>query len=513
MSKVKVNPRQRFINLMYLVLLAMLALSIPDTVLSAFDSISDNLVNSTQRTKNETTDYVNYFEQNRLKNDEKRNMPAYEKAIASREIIKDLEVFIDSLKETFVTRAGGYKAQTSEINSPENTDITNRFFQKEKNASLLKEKIKAAQQKLQLLFPENQRADLDLKPFIGDGTTSAGKKLSWEEKNFGPETPAVAAYAMLSMFSADAAVTENTLVKKLLGRLDETVLNLDSYMAVATAPTSYVLAGQPYSASVYLTSFDSQKNFSIAVGGQPLRVENGMGKYAVNTNNPGIYNWKGVITVKQADGKVKSYTTPEQTFQVVQPAATISASKMNVLYAGIENPVEIASAGIPDNQLAVKLKGSGSLRKVSSGYEYSVDADAIGQRVTFEVTANQNGKVIPVGKQEFRIKRIKDPIAKVAGKNSGTITAIALRNQGFLFASLDDFEFDIKFAIVRFNVIKIGANRDIVSARNVGADFNAEVKNLLGTLVPGNRVIFDNVVAKGPDGKERLLNSIILNII
>lgn len=513
MSKVKVNPRQRFISLMYLVLLAMLALSIPDTLLNAFDSINDNLVNSSKRTKKETNDYLTYFEQNRLKNDSNRNLAAYQKAVASREIVKGLEIFIDSLKDTFAKRAGGFNEQKLGMNNPENTDITNRFFQKEKNANLLKERIKTAQNKLQLLFPEGERADLDLKPFISDGVSQTGKKISWEEKNFGSETPAIAAYAILSMFSSDAAVTENTLIKKLLGRLDETVLNLDNYVALATAPSSYILAGQPYTASVYLTSYDSQQNFSIAVNNQAIKVDNGMGKYAVNTNNPGVYNWKGVITVKQADGKLKSYTTQEQTYQVVQPAATISASRMNVVYAGIENPIEIASAGIPDNQLTVKLNGSGSLRKVNSGYEYTVDGNAIGQKITLEVTANQNNKLVPLGKQEFRIKRIKDPVAKVAGKNAGTITAIALRNQAFIYANLDDFEFDVKFTILRFNLIKIGVNREIVSARNNGADFNAEVKNILGTLVAGNRVIFDNVIAKGPDGKERLLNSIILNII
>ncbi len=513
MSKVKVNTRQRFISLMYLVLLAMLALSIPDTVLNAFDHINDNLVNSTKRTKKETTDYLTYFEQNRLKNDLNRNTPVYKKALASREIIKNLEIFIDSLKETFAIRAGGYTEQKLGMNSPENTAITNRFFQKEKNANLLKERIKVAQHKLQLLFPESEKDNLDIKPFISGGISQAGKKISWEEKNFGPETPAIAAYAILSMFSSDAAVTENTLVKKLLGRFDETVLNLDNYIAVATAPSSYVLAGQPYTASVYLTSYDSQQNFSMAVNNQALKVNNGMGKYIVSTNNVGTYNWKGVITVKQADGKLKSYTTQEQAYQVVKPAVTVSASRMNVVYAGIDNPIEIASAGVRDNQISVKLKGSGSLRKVNSGYEYSVDGDATGQKVTLEVAANQNGKLIFVGKQEFRIKRIKDPVAKVAGKNAGTITAVALRNQSFIYANLDDFEFDVKFTILRFNLIKIGVNREIISVRNIGADFNTDVKNILGNLVSGNRVIFDNVIAKGPDGKERLLNSIILNIL
>ncbi len=513
MSKVKVNPRQRFISLMYLVLLAMLALSIPDTVLNAFNNISDNLTNGTERVKKETNDYMSYFEQNRLKNDTARNMPAYRKAVAARDVVKELDFFIDSLKTAFIQRAGGLDEETFLLNSPENTDITNRFFQKEQNASLLKNKIQNVQTRLATLFSEDERKDLNLKPDIRDAASGSNKKLSWEDHNFGPETPATAALAILSMFSSDAANTENLVVKKILGRLDETILNLDNYVAVAAAPSSYVLAGQPYSAAVYLTSYNSQQKSTMSVNNQSIQVVNGVGNYNVNTSNPGIYSWKGLITVKQTDGKYKTYTTPEQTYQVAKPAATIAATRMNVVYAGIENPIEIASAGIPDDQLSVVLKGAGSLKKVGKGYEYFVNGDAIGQRVVFEVVAKLNGNSVPIGSQEFRIKRIKDPIAKVAGKTAGTMTAVALRNQGFIFASLDDFEFDIKFSIVRFNLIKIGGNRDVVTARNNGGDFNNEVKNILETITPGNRVIFDNVIAVGPDGKERLLNSIIINII
>lgn len=512
MSKAKVNPRQRFINLMYLVLLAMLALSIPDTVLNAFNHISNNLKSGAERTKKESSDYLNYFEQNRLKNDTARNMPAYRKAMESRQIVAELESYIDSLKTVFVERAGGLDTETNLLNSPENTDITNRFFQKEKNASALKAKIEASQAKLKALFPESERAQLTLKPDLSNINFLNGQKLNWEEHYFGPETPATAAHALLTMFKSETSETENTIIKRLLGRLDETVLNLDQYVAVAAAPSSYVLAGQPYTASVYLTSYDSKKNASMKVNNQNIQVVDGVGSYKINTSTPGVYSWKGLITVKQTDGQYKTYTTPEQQYQVARPAATIAATRMNVLYAGIENPVEIASAGIPDNQISVSLKGPGTLKKVANGYEYMATADAIGQRVIFDVSANLNGNKVAIGTQEFRIKRIKDPIAKVAGISSGTMTAVALRNQGFLFASLDDFEFDIKFAIVRYNVLKIGTNREVTSARNNGADFNAEVKALLAGLPTGTRVIFDNIIAKGPDGRERLLNSIIINI-
>lgn len=511
MSKVKVNPRQRFISLMYLVLLAMLALSIPDTVLNAFNNISDNLESGTSRTKKETNNYIAYFEQNRLKNDTAKHMPYYKKAIAAKSIISNLEKSIDSLKLEFINRAGGLDEETQLLKSPENTDITNRFFQKEKNATLLKEKIKAAHNQLMELFPLNERGNLSLKPEISDGLGNT-KKLSWEEHNFGPETPATAAIAILSMFHSDAANTENDVIKKLLGRLDETELRFDNYVAVAAAPSSYVLAGEAYTASVYLSSYNSQQSASMRVNNQPIQVVEGIGNYKANTNTPGIYTWRGVITVKQTDGKYKTYTTPVQTYQVAKPAATVAATRMNVVYAGIENPIEIASAGIPDDQISVVVNGAGSLKKVGKGYEYTVGGDAIGKKVVFNVMAKINGKSISVGSQEFRIKRIKDPIAKVAGKSSGSMTAVALRNQSFIYANLDDFEFDIKFNIVRFNLIKISGNREIQTVRNNGADFNAEVKVVLDGASSGNRIIFDNIVAKGPDGKERLLNSILINI-
>ncbi|RYF96888.1 MAG: gliding motility protein GldM [Chitinophagaceae bacterium] len=512
MSKVKVSPRQRFISLMYLVLLAMLALSIPDTVLNAFSNINENLVEGIQKTQKETTDHLSYFEVNRLKNDTARNMAAFRKANAARQITNELDLYIDSLKKAFVEAAGGFKPNTNELNSPENTSVTYQFFQKDKRANALRAKLEATQVRLKALFPENERNDLSLKPELKDGTSSDGKKLTWEEHNFGPETPATAAFTILTMFSSDVANTENYIVKKLLGRLDEAIVNLDRYMAVAAAPSSYILAGQPYKASVYLTSYDSKQTPSISVNNRRLNVMDGVGDYQVVTSTPGVYSWRGSITVKQTDGTFKNYLTPPQTYQVARPAATIAASRMNVVYAGIENPIEISSAGIASEQLSVRVNGAGSLRKTATGYEYEVGADAIGQKVVFQVSANVNGRAISIGDQEFRIKRIKDPVAKVAGKSSGSISAVALRNQGFLYATLDDFEFDVKFSIVRFNFIRLGSGREFVSARNTGGDFNQEVRTLLGTLSPGDRVIFDNIIAKGPEGRERLLNSIILNV-
>src|SRR5690606_5648030 len=98
-------------------------------------------------------------------------------------------------------------------------------------------------------------------------------------------------------------------VKQIFGEMDMAVVNLDRFSAVAVAPSSYVVQGQPYTAEVFLTAYDSKSNPEITVGETPLDVTNGKGVYTVNTSKEGVYTWVGTIRVKQTDGTVKEYTT------------------------------------------------------------------------------------------------------------------------------------------------------------------------------------------------------------
>src|SRR5690606_35032440 len=112
-------------------------------------------------------------------------------------------------------------------------------------------------------------------------------------------------------------------------------------------PSSYVVQGQPYTAEVFLTAYDSKSNPEITVGETPLDVTNGKGVYTVNTSKEGVYTWVGTIRVKQTDGTVKEYTTTPQSYQVARPSAVVSPDKMNVFYIGVANPVSVSAPGIP----------------------------------------------------------------------------------------------------------------------------------------------------------------------
>lgn len=87
--------------------------------------------------------------------------------------------------------------------------------------------------------------------------------------------PLTAAITMLEKIRADAKNAESAVVKYIFGEMDMAVVNLDRFAAVAVAPSSYIIQGQPYTAKVFLTAYDSQSNPDISVGGCRCRCRTG----------------------------------------------------------------------------------------------------------------------------------------------------------------------------------------------------------------------------------------------
>src|SRR5699024_5221383 len=105
---------------------------------------------------------------------------------------------------------------------------------------------------------------------------------------FGDGIPLTAAITGLEKIIADAKNAESATVKHIFGKMDQAVVNLDRFSAVAVAPTSYLIQGQPYTARVFLTAYDSKANPTIRVGGSSLPIQDGQGLYSVNTSSEGV---------------------------------------------------------------------------------------------------------------------------------------------------------------------------------------------------------------------------------
>ncbi len=504
----KETTRQKMINIMYLVLLAMLALNVSDTILNAFKNINDSLETSKTNVNVSIDQLFSAFQNTKLKDEPGRAQPIWEKANQAKAYADELNNYVQQLKAEFTKAGNGIDKETGDLVERANQDIAQNIMINQKEGEKLQAKINDTREKLiSLLSPEDRKSvTFSLEAKNADNNVN-GKK-QWADINFGEGTPLTAANTILTKIQADTKNAEAEVVKKLFGNMDKSLVNLDLFKAVAVAPSSYVIQGQPYAAEVFLTASDSKSNPQITVNGNPLSVKEGKGVYTGSTGSVGVFKWKGMIRVKQTDGKVIEYSTAEQTYQVAKPSATVSPDKMNVIYAGIPNPFSVSAAGFPLESVNAGISG-GSIKKVGSGqYSVMVGGDQIGKTLSISVSANNAGKTLNLGSQQFRVKALPTPKAFVKGKAGGNVALEWLEGAGQIETELEDFVFDIKYKVVRFSVTFINPRSDAVSMQNSGGGFSGQVKGALNSLKPGATVIFKDIVVEGPDGRSKVLDGI-----
>ena len=506
MARGKQTPRQKMIGILYLVLLGLVALNVSDSILEAFKNLTDSLNASSENVQSGVEATYASFEATKLKDEPERARPIYEKAKKASSYTAELDAYVSDLKKLFEKEGGGYNEITGDINKRDNLDISPRLMINQNSAPELKNKINETRTKLLALLDEKEHKGINFSLEAIDPPNRLGVKRSWEQINFGDGIPLTAAITALSKIQADTKNAESEVVKRILGKMDQAVVNLDQFSAVAVAPTSYLIIGQPYTAEVFLTASDSKSNADITVGGSRLQIKDGRGKYTVNTNREGIFSWIGTVRVKQTDGSIKTYTTPQQKYQVARPSAVVSPDKMNVFYVGVPNPVSVSAPGIPKENLVVTISG-GSISG-SSG-KYTINVSAPGTIVKVNVSANISGKVQNIGSSDFRVKRIPDPKAKFAGKAGGDLSSVVIKSQNSIFAILDQFDFDAKFNVTRFSLVIARPRADVVVLQTTGNSLSSQMRAAIVAITPGSRVIFDDIVAIGPDGTQRQLDPMV----
>jgi gliding motility-associated protein GldM len=507
----KQTPRQRMMGILYLVLLGLIALEVPENLLDAFKNISDSLTASKANVQVGIDNAFSAFEKTKLKEQPDRAKPIYDRARQASKLTNELTTYVESLKSKLVEETGGFDEATNDYKGRDNLDASvDLMVDRRKNAYDLSKKINETREALLALLPAKDRVGVKLSL---NTTPPAHRKgfpnKSWEQANFGEGVPMGAAMTAFVKIQSDAKNAENEVVKKILGEVDQAVVNLDQFSAVAVAPTSYVLVGQPYTAEVFLTASDSKSSPDITVGGSRLSTENGRGKYSGSTSSEGVHTWIGTISVKQNDGTVKTYTTQPQTYTVARPSAVVSPDAMNVLYIGVPNPVSISAPGIAKKDLKVSMSG-GTITPSGNGYTVTVTTPGSATvNVSGEVS---KGRVMVLGSTNFRVKRIPDPKAEFAGKSGGKSTAANLKSQDAIFAKLENFEFNAKFNITRFTLVIAKRGQDALLFQGTGNQLSSAMHTAMNGVGPGSFVAFRDIIAVGPDGAQRGLDPIVFDV-
>jgi gliding motility-associated protein GldM len=240
-----------------------------------------------------------------------------------------------------------------------------------------------------------------------------------------------------------------------------------------------------------------------------VRIADGMAKYTVSASSEGMKEWGGIIQIKGPDGSWRSYNVPKQTYTVAKPALVVSPTAMNVFYRGLDNPVEVSVPGVPTDALKVAMSngsksGSNGAFKVRPGN---------GQTVMISVSADINGKNTSFGKKEFRVKNVPDPKPYFGGKSgSDNIPRKNLLAAAGIIAKMENFEFDLRFEIISYQV-SATVRGNVVEQACRGPALSGDAKKIIGELKSGQKLYLEKIKAKGPDGTIRDLGTIALKII
>jgi len=186
---------------------------------------------------------------------------------------------------------------------------------------------------------------------------------------------------------------------------------------------------------------------------------------------------------------------------------------MNVLYIGVENPVSISVPGVPTENLQPSLSG-GTLRPAKEKGEYIAEVKG-GTEAIVSVSAKfvVDGKPTTknMGQFKFRVKRVPDPVAYIANKKDGLVSANELIAAGAVIPRMENFDFDLQFKITSFDM-SMNMQGDFITKSATGNKLTGEMATMLKSAKKGTKVYIEEVKAIGPDGVPRKLAPINLKI-
>ena len=182
------------------------------------------------------------------------------------------------------------------------------------------------------------------------------------------------------------------------------------------------------------------------------------------------------------------------------PSLTVAPTKMNVLYANVDNPISIAASGIPESQIQPTIS-SGTLRRDGKDWIARVP---LGQKATISVVHNDGKTQRKMGSAEFRIKRVPDPKAYIANTDGGPVQKnMLLAARAIIPRMPDDFDFDLNFEIVSYTFVGVRGG-DTYERPGNGNILTQEMQNFISNCKRGERIWLENIIARGPDGNRRL---------
>ncbi|MEZ4792005.1 MAG: gliding motility protein GldM [Gelidibacter sp.] len=485
----KLSARQKMINLMYLVFIAMLALNMSKEVLSAFGLMNERITDSNQSATERNAAFMQGLAE---KVEEQRDKYQPLKAQADQ---------IDVLSTEFNTYLESVKADLlSTVKDPkkyEEMDKTNHLDEKWFNGD---KATKAGQEFLDhikkykdgvisVLGDSNKDIQEDIiKKFTpSDVTTSEGITKPWLNYHF-EGFPMIASLTKITQMQADVKTVESEVLSSMLAGKLKIEASLTNFDAIVVPDKTAFFSGEEFSGRIILGKNDKTLRANkVIINGKELpadAMQAGQTMLKFPAGAVGEREIVGEFQFKEGDSII---TIPVKSSYAVVPkpnSATISADKMNVVYRGVVNPMTISFAGVSDNNVSASAPG---LTKASGTGKYNMSPGG-GKEVVINVTGTLPDGTKVSDRATFRIKDIPKPSGTIAGQQDNVSLPRANVEIATVGAVLNDFDFELPIGVTSFKIKVPGQP----SVNVTGNKMNDQAKNALRKASRGDGVqIFD----------------------
>ena len=460
MAKEKLSPRQKMINLMYLVFISMLAMQIDQEIIRSYFDTNASLEESRRLTEQKNDKIFEETLKAKAENNE-ASAVYYQNYLELKGKINDLVSFIDGIKSD-LKKDAGYEFEKNidkNFSALNNTEAsTKKFFESgdedspSKIAQDLKVKIENLRSFINKTFGKNQ----DLKSVVDRANvrliTDKKNGKDWLVYSFYNQ-PLVAALSNLEVVQSEVRNLQSDALALMLREQVDADIQFNAYEAFVAGPT-------------------------VVVQGQPVE-SNGMGVKSLSGSGVGEHTFSGTVSYKNAKGEMvalpfkHNYTVIAGTQEVkLQSGALVSADKMNVLYRGVENPISASMLGVDNSTVTLTASGA----SISGGKGKWIVRPGAGNIVNITISGKQpNGKAVSET-FPFRVKSVPAPQGQIRNQNVVSMPASSIANQ-VVSCAIPDFDFPVSFQVTGFSFKVPGKAATYVSGNSMKS-VEALTKNL-----------------------------------
>jgi gliding motility-associated protein GldM len=534
------TPRQKMIGMMYLFYTALLALNVSSEILTSFVKINESIQKTTSNYSEKTKSLYAKIDNSALEQPGKYTklaQQAHELERQSNEFIQNIE----DLKLLILRESQGPEATLDgEIKKMDDLHAATIVMVGEGGPMMGKqlrgwldsyrELLLGIIEDTSLTVYKNVAKNLEAK----DQFDNKEAPWSWEE-TLCRGMPMIGTMAMLSKLQADIRNSEADVLEFMIAELEGLDIRITALEALVSSPRSFVIRGGKYSSNVFLGARDTSMRPTIyltynapfydstVVNGEvqyKLRQganydtlpidESGKGLHVRDCGGVGDFNYGGLVHYKSNKGDM--WLPYKAVYQVGDAGFTVSASACNVFYRGLDNPVEVAVSGYPQEAVSVSISGGASISRSGAGYIVKVPASVSAKEVSITVSVRTEEGVRTLGSKTFSVLNVPPPTIVIAGayKDGASVPKGAITRTPTLTANLESDFFPFKG--VSYSVISYEFLYSVRGVTQTIAGTGSNIpQTILNNLNPGSAASFTNIRVSSPSG-ERKTNGITVKI-